>query len=367
MTKSSSLALLILTTGLLHAQTGYLVTGTISGLPDGPIKLHAVFDGAVLDETTARDGRFTFRQAGDFVGNKVFLSGAGLARPNFYLEPGTITVTKNSAGAIVAAGTISNDAHNLYLAEVAATEQRIAELRQRQKTVTEPAAKAALAKELDHQYSGVFYPLRRAFAYQHNRTILAAEFLSAGTGQLTYADFRELLSKLDPATATNWYTNRLQERCEILRQTDFGVVAPDFTLPDPSGKPISLSSLKGKYVLVDFWASWCAPCRAENKHVAKLYAQYHAAGFDVISVSIDDHREKWEKAIREDQLPWHQVSSLTGWKCPVAHRLGVAYGMSGIPYTLLLDREGRVVGHNVRGEHLAAKLKELLGAAAPRS
>ena len=148
---------------------------------------------------------------------------------------------------------------------------------------------------------------------------------------------------------------------------DEGQRAPEIGLRTPDGQTIRMADLRGKVVVVDFWASWCAPCRAENKNVAKLYAQYHAAGFDVISVSIDDNREKWEKAIREDQLPWHQVSSLTGWKCPVANRLGVAYGMSGVPYTLLLDREGRVVGHNVRGEHLAAKLKEVLGTAAPRS
>ena len=154
---------------------------------------------------------------------------------------------------------------------------------------------------------------------------------------------------------------RLIERREILGRTDFGQVPPDFALPDPSGKEITLSSLKGSYVLVDFWASWCAPCRAENQNVKKLYAKYHAAGFDVISVSIDDNREKWLKAIKDDQLPWHQVSSLTGWKCPVANRLGVAYGMSGVPYTLLLDRAGRVVGHNVRGQHLEKKLAELLG------
>ena len=99
----------------------------------------------------------------------------------------------------------------------------------------------------------------------------------------------------------------------------------------------------------------------------KLYAKYHAVGFDVISVSIDESREKWLKAIGEDNLPWHHVSSLTGWKCPVANRLGVAYGMSGVPYTLLLDREGKVVGHNVRGEHLERKLAEIFGGAPKRN
>ncbi|MSU23082.1 MAG: AhpC/TSA family protein [Opitutus sp.] len=366
MKRLSSLVVFILTAGFLHAATGYVVNGRIAGLPDGPIKLQAIFDGAVLAETTAKSGAFTFKQDGEFVGNHVYLAANGLKRVDFYLEPGTITLEGTATGGTTASGTLSNDTHNLYLKEIAPTETRMAEIRVQLRTVTDAALKAKLTAELDHQYSGVYYPFRRSFAYQHNKTILAAEFLSAGTGQLTYADFKELLSKLDPATPTNWYTDRLKERCEILRTTDFSQVAPDFTLPDPAGRQISLSSLKGSYVLVDFWASWCAPCRQENQNVKKLYAKYHAAGFDVISVSIDESREKWLKAIEEDKLPWHHVSSLTGWKCPVANRLGVAYGMSGIPYTLLLDREGKVVGHNVRGESLERKLAEFFGAVLDR-
>lgn len=347
--------------GLLLAQSGYVINGHLNGLPDGTIRMHRVFDGTVVDETPAAGGKFVFSRQEAFIGNKVYLAGAGLDRVELYLEPGTITVTRGSSGAIVVSGTLSNDAHQRYLAEVAPIEAKITELRMQHRQEKDPVIKDRIAKELGHQHSQVFYPFRREFALRNNRTILAAEFLSAGTGGLTYADMKALLAKLDPDTPENWYTNRLKERCEILGRTDFGQVAPDFTLPDPAGNPITLSSLRGSYVLVDFWASWCAPCRAENKNVLKFYERYHSLGFTVISVSIDNHRDKWEKAIREDGLPWPQVSSLTGWNCPVARSLGVAYGMSGIPYTLLLDREGRVVGHNITGKRLEAKLQELLG------
>jgi len=362
MIKTLLLALLVHASGLLLAQDGYVVNGRLDGLADGPVRLYQVFDGTLIDEAVVEGGRFVFAKTGRFVGNKVYLAAAGLGRVELYLEPGTIRVERTPAGAIIASGTPSNDAHQRYLAEVAPIEAKIADLRIRHRQEKDPLRKDEIAKELGHQYSVVFYPFRRAFALQNNRTILAAEFLSAGTGGLTYADMKALLDNLDPATPENWYTNRLKERCEILGRTDFGKVAPDFTLPDPAGNPTTLSSLRGSYVLVDFWASWCAPCRAENKNVMKLYDRYHQAGFTVISVSIDTDRAKWEKAIREDGLPWHHVSSLTGWTCPVARSLGVAYGMSGIPYTLLLDREGRVIGHNVTGKRLESKLEQLLGA-----
>lgn len=137
-----------------------------------------------------------------------------------------------------------------------------------------------------------------------------------------------------------------------------GDVAPDIQLPNPEGKIIKLSSLKGKVVLLDFWASWCGPCRMENPNVVKAYQKYKDKGFTVFSVSLDNDKAKWLKAIEADKLEWsNHVSDLKGWQSTVAR----LYGVSGIPSTFLLDKEGNIVAKNLRGPVLDQKLLELLG------
>lgn len=133
--------------------------------------------------------------------------------------------------------------------------------------------------------------------------------------------------------------------------------APDISLPSPEGKTIKLSSLRGKVVLVDFWASWCGPCRRENPNVVRMYNQYKDKGFTVYSVSLDEKADAWKKAILDDGLIWpNHVSDLKGWNTPMTQ----LYGFNGIPYTVLLDREGKIIATNLRGADLEQKLKEIL-------
>ncbi len=138
---------------------------------------------------------------------------------------------------------------------------------------------------------------------------------------------------------------------------DNGKVAPDFTLNDTKGNPVSLSSLRGKIVLLDFWASWCGPCRRENPNVKKLYNKYKNKGFEVMSVSLDRKRAPWLAAIQKDDLPWIHVSDVKGWKCAPAQ----LYKVRSIPATFLLDKEGRIIAKGLRGPMLEQKLKEVFG------
>lgn len=136
-----------------------------------------------------------------------------------------------------------------------------------------------------------------------------------------------------------------------------GDQAPDFTLDDPSGKPLALSSLKGQYVLIDFWASWCGPCRQENPNVVKTYAKYKDKGFSIYGVSLDKDAVAWKKAIEKDGLTWLHGSDLKYWNSTVAQ----SYGVTAIPATYLLDKEGKIIAKGLRGASLEAKLQELFG------
>ncbi|MEY3565687.1 MAG: hypothetical protein RJA23_1857 [Bacteroidota bacterium] len=164
-----------------------------------------------------------------------------------------------------------------------------------------------------------------------------------------------LVTKLNDNYSGSPAILQMKQQLDELRALAVGQVAPDIVLPDPSGKSTKLSDLRGKYVLIDFWAAWCKPCRQENPNVVRLYSQYNSKGFEVFGVSLDRSREDWIKAIADDQLNWTQVSDLQYFNSAAAE----LYQIQAIPATYLIDPDGKIIAKDLRGPSLEAKLAEL--------
>jgi peroxiredoxin len=154
------------------------------------------------------------------------------------------------------------------------------------------------------------------------------------------------------------HANDFIEYVDKMKLTAVGQPAPEIALPNPQGQVVSLSSMRGKYVLVDFWAKWCGPCRAENPNVVRAYQKYKDKGFTVFGVSLDRNKEDWVQAIKEDNLTWTHVSDLKYWQSEAAK----TYNITGIPFSVLLDPSGVIIAKNLRGAALEAKLEEIFAA-----
>lgn len=175
--------------------------------------------------------------------------------------------------------------------------------------------------------------------------------------------FEMVLENLKINFPNSNHVTLLEEQIELFRPLAYGQPAPNFTLPDQNNKSVSLSDFKNKVVLIDFWASWCKPCRIENPKLVKLYKEYSNKDFEIISVSLDgtarqkDSRSAWLKAIKDDNLsPWIHLSELKGWETYVRE----IYNFNSIPYTVLVDKEGKIVAKNLRGLDLELRIKKLI-------
>lgn len=184
-----------------------------------------------------------------------------------------------------------------------------------------------------------------AFLYDPNRmSNLLASFDNRFPGQPLVAKFRQMVESNTKRSVRNAAKIKINEP------------APNFTLNDVNGKPVSLSSFKGKYVLIDFWAAWCMPCRKENPNVVAAYNEFKDYNFEIIGISLDEDKDKWQEAIAHDKLTWTHLSDLDGWHSEVVD----LYGIESIPYNFLIDPDGKIIDAGLTGENLHIKLAEVL-------
>ena len=173
-----------------------------------------------------------------------------------------------------------------------------------------------------------------------------------------YIEADSLLASLQDNIESSATAKTIREYIISQKKTSVGALAPDFRLADTAGKKIALSALKGKYVLLDFWAAWCGPCRQENPNVVQAFKTYKNDGFTVLGVSLDKEKKSWLKAIHDDNLQWQHVSDLKFW----ASEAAILYGITSIPRNFLLDPRGKIIGRDLRGQDLLDKLEELFPA-----
>lgn len=206
----------------------------------------------------------------------------------------------------------------------------------------------ALGTELDRQLG--------LLVDENKQSPVSAYLVKNIYGYGTAEEIQKGLAMLDTSLTRSPYVKAMQARLHKLEQVSVGRPAPDFSMADSTGVSRSLSELKGKVVLIDFWASWCGPCRRENPNVVKVYQQFKDKNFTILGVSLDQKRDNWLKAISDDRLTWNHVSDLAGWQNSAAQ----LYGVNSIPHTVLIDASGVILARNLSSDELAAKLSELL-------
>lgn len=358
------LAILVVALTVFSCQTAkdeFSIKGTIAGVQTGKVFLEKIVDGRPqsIDTADVVDGKFSFT-------GKMELPDFRLLRMNeqdyfaqLFLDNSTIKIVayKDSLQATKITGSPTQDVFQIYLNEMMKMNKQVQELQQKYQSAmstgnVEEAKKAEIDFNAMNDNMKVFV---KNFVKEHNNSVVAAFTLMQLANEIESAELDSIIAKFPAEISTSEYVIKLKEMALAKKVTEIGAIAPDFTMNDPAGNPVALSSLRGKVVMIDFWASWCAPCRQENPNVVKLYQKYKSKGFEIIGVSLDRGREEWLKAIKDDQLSWVHVSDLQYWQNAAAR----LYSVNAIPQTYLLDAEGKIIAKGLRSEQLAAKLSEL--------
>jgi thiol-disulfide isomerase/thioredoxin len=344
-------------------QEGFIVKGTIAGLQEGQaiLKQRVNSEFITLDSTSVKDGEFEFKGILDLPEMCYIFINDTLPNIRVFLENAEITIqahvdslrnpdiSGSSMQAILdqhneSMRPFEDSLRSTYSQYLAATRSGDMENVSKIETVFDRIAEDQKKVSLE--------------TVSVNSDNVLGPYLVWGTlsYDLTVEEMEGILREFSPEIENSIYVRQIKDHINTLKNVAIGQPFTDIVMEDPDGNVRKLSELKGKLVLVDFWASWCSPCRRENPNVVALYNDYKDKNFEIFGVSFDTNEKKWIQAIEDDGLTWYHVSDLNGWESAA----GKLYGVRAIPHTVLISPEGIIIEKNLRGEALRNKIKELL-------
>lgn len=350
--------------GLISAQHKGVIKGTVGKGTGQKLMLSYVVNGTVFrDSTYLKKGSFELKVQFSEVmpatlrlvhneGEKSMVHDT----KDFYLEPGVVILQSKDSmvNAVITQGNLNKE-YLVFKEAIALGE--MSKLARAARLTDDPTLKKTLEEKRESLYSTIG-PRYEAYikAYPDSYfSLLALNFMSSG--ELDVVKIEPLFEGLSARIKSSKEGLEFKSQIDAAKEIKVGSIAPDFEQTDAAGNTVRLSDFRGKYVLLDFWASWCKPCRQDNPNLVKAYAQYKDKNFTIVGVSLDHKKEAWVQAIAKDGLTWTNLSDLNYFKNKAALR----YAIRAVPQNYLIDPEGRIVAARLHGEELEKKLAELLG------
>ena len=342
-----------------------VITGDISGLDDDVTVFLSIRENkswVKLDSCTIQNGKFQLKCIVDEPRLAYLMMEPQniFSRTPLFLEPGKMTITGNAEDAvIVVSGSKLHDEYHSVMEQSDALDVLYEKLLTEYNAAQESGnlMGMAIAKLQLDDIENQQVNLKKDHVKEHPASLVSLVLI---TSELIYyaslEDLEMFKSQIDPSLYDTKAMKEIDTRMAVLQQYEAGQTVPDIALPDTAGVVQQLSELRGKYVMIDFWASWCKPCRMENPEIVAIYQDFHEQGFDIFAISLDNSREAWIDAIHKDNLTWTHVSELKGWNGEVSN----AFCVNSIPSNLLIDPEGKIIARNVFGEELRNILEMLI-------